>query len=98
MNDLMALTVVRRLLLELGYELQPEHVDSSVGPLWLWLHEPRPELAGATPLAALQVEDGEAKVRLCLRSLVDQRESSRSAGSAPSDSEAGRPDTAPGEK
>lgn len=53
MKDLVAIVTVRRLLLEMGYVLQPEEIDAHVGPLSLWVAEPRPDLDGLTPMAAL---------------------------------------------
>jgi hypothetical protein len=40
--DLMAIATIRRLLLELGHPLQPERHGTLVGPVELWMHEPRP--------------------------------------------------------
>src|SRR5258706_520776 len=39
----MAVATVRRLLLELSYEMFPEPAGTLVGPLALWIHQPRPE-------------------------------------------------------
>ena len=76
--DLLALATVRRLLLELGHELQPETPGTLVGPLELWLHEPRPQLDGRSPMQALQEQDGEKQVRECLRELLALATVSRS--------------------
>lgn len=53
MNDLVAIVTVRRLLLEMGYVLQPEEIDAHVGPLNLWVAQSRADLDGLTPMAAL---------------------------------------------
>jgi len=45
-SDLMALAIIRRLLLELGHPLQPERPETLIGPVELWVHEPRPSLTG----------------------------------------------------
>ena len=65
-SDLLALATIRRILLELGHALQPEAPGTLVGPLELWMHTPRPQLGGQTPLQALAGIDGEARVRGCL--------------------------------
>ena len=49
-SDLLALATIRRILLELGHALQPEAPGTLVGPLELWMHQPRPELDGLSPL------------------------------------------------
>jgi hypothetical protein len=68
--DLLAIATIRRLLLELGHELQPERPGTLVGPVELWVHEPRPQLEGQSPLQALAGPDGERRVRDCLVELV----------------------------
>lgn len=70
MRDLMAIATVRRLLLELGYELQPEAAGTLVGPLVLWIAEPRTDLDGLTPLEVLSDTDGEARLSECLRRIL----------------------------
>ena len=65
-SDLLALATIRRILLELGLALQPEAAGTLVGPLELWMHEPRPQLDGQSPLQALADADGETRVRRCL--------------------------------
>ena len=70
MKDLVAIVTVRRLLLELGYVLGPEDLHSRVGPLSLWIAEPRPDLDGKSPMAALAEPDGEVRLRQCLARLV----------------------------
>jgi hypothetical protein len=60
------LATIRRILLELGLALQPEAPGTLVGPLELWMHEPRPQLDGQSPLQALAGANGEARVRDCL--------------------------------
>ena len=69
-SDLLALAVIRRILLELGHPLQPEAQGTLVGPLEIWMHQPRPELGGQSPLRALTETDGEARVRRCLPALM----------------------------
>ena len=69
-SDLLALATIRRILLELGLALQPEAAGTLVGPLELWMHEPRPQLDGQSPLQALAGADGEARVRGCLVDLT----------------------------
>ena len=49
-NDLMAIATVRRLLVELEYQLLPEAAEGRIGPLSLWIVQPRPELQGQSPL------------------------------------------------
>jgi hypothetical protein len=68
--DLMALATVRRLLLELGHELQPEAPGTLVGPLERWIREPRPQLDGQSPIEALAQPAGESRVRECLQELI----------------------------
>lgn len=69
-SDLLALATIRRLLLELGFGLQPESAGTLVGPLELWMHTPRPQLDGQSPLQALAGVDGEVRVRGCLLDLA----------------------------
>ena len=71
MNDLLALATVRRLLLQLGYELGPERPGALVGPLEVWVHEARADLDGQSPLQALRIEGGEGRVRESLRAMFD---------------------------
>ena len=71
MRDLMALATVRRLLLELGFVLLPEGHDQRIGPLELWIHEPRAELDGRTPLEILATPGGEGVLKTCLVDLID---------------------------
>ena len=68
--DLLAVATIRRLLLQLGHELQPERPGTLVGPVELWVHEPRPQLDGQSPLQALAGPDGERRVRDCLVELI----------------------------
>lgn len=70
MRDLMALATVRRLLLELGFVLLPEGHDQRIGPLELWIREPRAELDGRTPLEVLAVPGGEGVLKKCLAELI----------------------------
>lgn len=61
--DLLALATIRRILLELGHVLQLEAPGTVVGPLELWMREPRLQLDGQSPLQALAGADGEERVR-----------------------------------
>jgi hypothetical protein len=65
-NDLLALAVVRRLLLELGCVLAPYETHPHLGALGAWIMQPRPELEGQSPLSALARAGGEERVRRCL--------------------------------
>ena len=69
-RELLAVATVRRLLLELGYEMLPERAGTLVGPLALWIHQPRPEWNSLTPLQVLSLPDGEQQLRSCLAVLV----------------------------
>ena len=71
MNDLLALATIRRLLLELGYQLVREPARTPAGSLELWMHFPRDDLGGRSPFRVLQGEDGEAMVRSCLASFIE---------------------------
>lgn len=86
MKDLVAIVTVRRLLLEMGYVLQPEEIDALVGPLSLWVAQFRADLDGLTPMAALSEPGGEERVRACLMRVIgsttDSRLISRSAPEA----------------
>lgn len=75
MNDLMAIATVRRLIVEMGLQLQPEGPAGLVGPLSLWIAQPRPELDGLTPQQALSEVDGEERIRRVLAAMLAQRES-----------------------
>jgi hypothetical protein len=70
--DLMVLARLRRMLLELGIELALDRHDGTAGALELWIHQPRPELDGQTPLVAMQDEAGEIRVRACLSGLANE--------------------------
>lgn len=70
MNDLMAVATVRCLLLELGYTLSPEDPHGRIGPLTLWIAQPREDLAGESPLEALTRSDGVARVTEVLRRML----------------------------
>jgi Protein of unknown function (DUF2384) len=70
MSDLLALATIRRMLLELGVALGPEEAGTLVGPLELWMHEPRPELDGLSPLHAMVGDDGQNRVKASLAKLV----------------------------
>jgi hypothetical protein len=72
-SDLIAIAFVRRTLMELGFQLNPDAMgrQADVGALELWVHEPRPELGGATPLAVLKTESGEDRIREVLRGLSE---------------------------
>jgi hypothetical protein len=69
-RELMAVATVRRVLLELGYEMLPEPTGTLVGPLALWIHQPREEWDSLTPLQVLALPDGEGRLRTCLEALV----------------------------
>lgn len=69
-QDLLALATIRRLLLELGAPLGPEVDGTLVGPLERWMHEPREDLGGDTPLRALSAPEGVEQVRQCLRRMI----------------------------
>ena len=79
MNDLVAIVTVRRLLLELGYALAPEDINGRIGPLSLWISEPRPDLNGHSPMSALAQPGGEDLLRQCLARLVADRHGPSSA-------------------
>ena len=70
--DLMVLARLRRMLLELGVELALDRHDGTAGALELWMHQPRPELDGQTPLVAMQDDTGESRVRACLSGLASE--------------------------
>jgi hypothetical protein len=72
-SDLIAIAFVRRALMELGFQLSPDAMSrqADVGALEMWVRLARPELGGATPLAVLQTESGEARIREVLKGLVE---------------------------
>jgi len=72
-SDLLAIATVRRLLLELGYAVQPEEGRARVGPISVWVAMPRAELDGRSPLQALASPGGEERVRACLRDMLAAR-------------------------
>lgn len=71
MNDLQAIAIVRRLLLELGCVLAPDETHPRLGAIGLWIAQPRSDLDGQTPLATLGRAGGEERVRQCLQRLLD---------------------------
>ena len=70
-SDLLALAMLRRMLLELGCEISLDEHGLAAGPLELWMHEPRPQLEGMSPLQAMQTPEGVERVRQCLIDLID---------------------------
>lgn len=92
MQDLLALATIRRLLLELGAPLGPEVDGTLVGPLERWMHEPREDLGGATPLSALSAPEGVDQVRQCLRRMI--RHAQHDQGNAPAGALQGSDDEA----
>jgi hypothetical protein len=73
-SDLLALATLRRMLLELGCEIRLDEPGLPAGPLELWMHEPRPQLEGMSPLQAMQKPDGAERVRQCLIDLIDRHD------------------------
>jgi len=73
MQDLMAIATVRRLRLQQGFGLPPEHLDFTIGPISLWICQPRSDLGGLSPLQALQRPDGEQALTAILCALIRQR-------------------------
>lgn len=75
-TDLLAMAFVRRVLLELGVELDPEDDTASRtifdphGTLELWLRMSHPDLGGQTPVVAYGTDAGPAQLRALLRSRV----------------------------
>jgi hypothetical protein len=65
-SDLLAVATVRRMLLEMGLVLQPETSGGLIGPLGLWVMQPRVDLGGLTPLEVLKTPNGEADLKACL--------------------------------
>jgi hypothetical protein len=74
MNDLLALALVRKMLLELGYSMKPEASVDHVGALEVWLHESIDELSGRSPLSVLNEEGGEAVLRTHLRTWLEHQQ------------------------
>ena len=70
-NDLMAIATVRRLLVELEYQLLPEAAEGRIGPLSLWIVQPRPELQGRSPLQVLGMPEGEQRLRQVLVAMLN---------------------------
>ena len=70
--DLLAIAFVRRTLLELGFQLNPETLERhvNVGALELWIHERRDDLGGETPLAMMRDEAGMERLRDVLKAMV----------------------------
>ena len=94
-GDLMALALVRRLLLEMGFETQPDGLGTegmAVGALEVWIHTRHPGLEGKTPLQALQEPQSEQQVRLLLADMARRSEAARGSqqGLSPGDEQAGR--------
>jgi hypothetical protein len=69
-SDLLAVATVRRMLLEMGLVLQPETSGGLIGPLGVWVMQPRDDLGGLTPLEALRTTTGEADLKTCLSVLA----------------------------
>lgn len=73
MNDLLALALVRKMLLELGYSMKPDASVDHVGALEVWLHEPIDELDGRSPLHVLGELGGEDRLRTHLKRGLEQQ-------------------------
>jgi hypothetical protein len=73
LKDLLAILAVRRLLLELGHELEPGDVDLRIGALPLWVALPRSDLDGLSPIGVLAELGGEVRLRHCLKVLVGDK-------------------------
>ena len=72
MNDLLALAIVRRLLLQLGEELPANRANNvQFGSLELWLRVRRSDLNGQSPLEVLREVDGEARLGASLRRMLE---------------------------
>lgn len=74
MNDLMALALVRKMLLELGYSMKPDAAVDQIGALEVWLHEPIDALDGLSPLRILAEQDGQAMLRAHLHQMLEQQQ------------------------
>jgi hypothetical protein len=77
MNDLMALALVRKMLLELGFAMRPDASVNHIGALEVWLHEPVEQLGGMSPMQLLSRQDGPEQLRLHLAAQIvpkDQHE------------------------
>lgn len=74
MNDLMALALVRKMLLELGYSMKPDASVEQIGALEVWLHEPDEGLAGLSPLRTLAEQDGQTKLRAHLLKMLQEQQ------------------------
>ncbi len=97
-DDLMALALVRRLLLDMGRELQPDALSAEamkVGALELWIHTGHSALDGKSPVQFLKEPDGEQRVRAVLAGLVQQSDAARAAR-ATQDEQAGDGEDATG--
>ena len=76
MFDLLAIAIVRQLLLELGFAMQPEEPGGLVGPLGLWVTQAREDLGGLTPVQVLEQPNGKDLLRTCLATMVETQQSS----------------------
>ncbi len=75
----MAIATIRRMLIELGLELPPGEVENRMGLLSQWISQPRPDLAGQTPLQVLSTPDGEMRLRQVFTALLSGGGAGRSA-------------------
>jgi hypothetical protein len=85
-KELLAIAAVRRLLLELGYVPQPEEPSGLVGPITLWVAQPRADLDGLSPAQALDLPDGAERVRQCLAKMLSAEPAMTGASSRPNPS------------
>ncbi|MFK4705724.1 hypothetical protein ABIC83_002563 [Roseateles asaccharophilus] len=63
---LIVIAKVRRILLELGEEVDIETIADShygMGPIERWIHQPLQDLGNETPIQILQKEGGEEQLR-----------------------------------
>jgi len=73
-SDLLAVALVRRVLMELGYHLDPDQVGrhKEIGPIEMWLRERRADLDGEAPITVLRTHGGEDRVRESLRQILSR--------------------------
>ena len=74
LSDLLAVALVRRVLMELGYHLDPDQVGrhQEIGPIEMWIRERRADLDGEAPITILRTQGGEDRVREILRQILSR--------------------------
>lgn len=71
-KDLLAIATIRRLILELGEDGDPDRIERALGPLDLWARIRTDELGGCNPIEAIDNEQGRQALANILKSKLSR--------------------------